>query len=48
MWRIEELISVIDTILDTPRKRRIIGGVLLSTSLFFGGLAFTVISLKGE
>lgn len=30
------------------RKRHIIGGVLLSVSLLFGGLALTVISIKNE
>lgn len=39
---------LVDSALDTKRKRHIIGGTLLSASLFFGGLAFTVMSLKGE
>lgn len=42
------IISIIDSILDTKRKRHVIGGVLLSTSLLFGGLAFTVMSVKTE
>ena len=29
-------------------KRHIIGGILLSSSLLFAGLAFTVITLKPE
>lgn len=48
MHTFEVIVSVIDVILDTKRKRHMIGGALLSTSLFFGGLAFTVITLKGE
>ena len=39
------LISLFDYVLDTPRKRHITGGVLLSAALLFGGLALTVISL---
>jgi hypothetical protein len=48
MHTFEVIVSVIDAVLDTKRKRHMIGGALLSTSLFFGGLAFTVITLKGE
>lgn len=46
MDMIERIISSLDYILDTKRKRHIIGGVLLSTSLLFGGLAATVFTLK--
>ena len=48
MERMEELLSMIDYALDTKRKRHIAGGVLMSISLLFGGLAFTVMSLKTE
>ena len=48
MERLEELLSIIDYSLDTKRKRHIAGGVLMSISLLFGGLAFTVMSLKTE
>lgn len=48
MERLEELLSMIDYSLDTKRKRHIAGGVLMSISLLFGGLAFTVMSLKTE
>ena len=46
MQAFDVVIEVIDSMLDTKRKRHIMGGVLLSTSLFFGGLAFTVLTLK--
>lgn len=46
MTKIENVILIIDDILGTKRKRHIIGGVLISSALFFGGLAFTVISIK--
>ena len=48
MERLEELLSMIDYSLDTKRKRHIAGGVLMSISLLFGGLAITVMSLKTE
>ena len=48
MGRFEYVISVLDDVLDTKRKKHILGGVCLSASLFFGGLAFTVLTLKGE
>ena len=45
---IELVVTMIDDVLDTKRKRHIVGGTLLSTSLFFGGLALTVMSIKME
>lgn len=46
MDEIETVISSIDYILDTKRKRHITGGILLSVSLLFGGLALTVMTIK--
>ena len=48
MERLETVISVIDYTLNTKRKRHIAGGALISISLLFGGLAFTVLTLKTE
>lgn len=49
MERIEKFIHLLDSMLDTKRKRHIIGGLLLSASIFLSGLAVTAISLqKGE
>ncbi len=45
---IGQLIYALDRILDTPRKRHITGGILLSLSGLLGGLAFTVLSIKNE
>lgn len=39
-------ISMMDFILDTKRKRHITGGILLSASLLFGGLALTVMTIN--
>lgn len=46
MDRLEAVLAALDYSLDTRRKRHIAGGVLMSVSLLFGGLAFTVMSLK--
>lgn len=48
MNRLEGVLASLDYLLGNKRKRHIIGGVLMSTSLLFAGLAFTVISLKVE
>lgn len=45
---LENIIYMLDGILDTKRKRHITGGILVSISLLFGGLAFTVITIKNE
>lgn len=45
---IGNFISMMDYILDTKRKRHITGGILLSTSLLFGGLALTVMTIQSE
>ena len=39
---------MVDHALNTKKKRHITGGILVSVSLLFGGLAITVISLKNE
>lgn len=48
MNQLERILSVLDHILDSNKKRHITGGVLMSVSLLFGGLAITVITLKSE
>ena len=44
----ESLISMLDYRLDTKRKRHITGGILISMSMLFGGLALTVMTIKNE
>lgn len=39
---------MLDQSLDTNKKRHIAGGVLMSISLLFGGLAVTIMTLKTE
>lgn len=48
MDTIENFIAAVDFMLDSKRKRHITGGILLSASLFFGGLAITVMTMKGD
>lgn len=48
MNRLEGVIASLDYLLGTKRKRHIMGGILMSASLLFAGLAFTVITLKTE
>lgn len=45
---IERILYMVDHSLNTKRRRHIAGGILASISLFFGGLAITVITLKIE
>ena len=45
---IGNFISMMDYILDTKRKRHITGGILLSASLLFCGLALTVMTIQNE
>ena len=48
MHRLEDLVEMLDQALNTKTKRHITGGVLLSISLLFGGLAVTIMTLKTE
>ena len=48
MHRLEGVIATLDYLLSTKRKRHIVGGVLMSASMLFAGLAFTVITLKPD
>jgi hypothetical protein len=45
---LENIISALDVILDSERKRHITGGILLSASALFSGLAITVMTLKND
>ncbi len=45
---LENVISMLDYVLNTKRKRHITGGILLSVSMFFGGLAITVVTIRNE
>jgi hypothetical protein len=45
---IQRIVDLIDDALDTKSKRHIVGGVLLSVSLLFGGLAITTLTIRKE
>lgn len=48
MERFDTLLDWIDDTLDTKKRRHIVGGILMSVSMFFGGLAITVITINRE
>lgn len=48
MERTKRLLQTIEHLVATNRKKHIVGGILLSASLFLGGLAITVLSTKVE
>ena len=48
MERIANLISMLDYVVDSKRKRHITGGLLLSAALLFGSMAITIMSIKDE
>lgn len=48
MERAKRLVTTLEHLLNTKEKRHIIGGILLSASIFFGGLALTAMSAKIE
>lgn len=45
---IESLMSMLDYVLSSPKKRHIVGGILLSASLMFAGLAITTMTISEE
>lgn len=48
MERLDTFLDWIDGTLDTQKRRHIAGGILMSVSLFFGGLAVTVITINNK
>lgn len=48
MNEIERTLSVLDYALDTSKKRHIAGGILLSLSMLFTGLALTVMTIRND
>ena len=45
---LDDFINLLDSILDSKRKRHITGGILLSAALLFGGLAITVVKIQTD
>lgn len=48
MEQLDQILEIVDYSLNTKRKRHITGGVLMSVSLLFGGLAMTIITMKEQ
>jgi hypothetical protein len=48
MDRVKRFIITLEHLVSSKKKRHIVGGILLSTSIFLGGLALTVMSTKIE
>lgn len=48
MNRVEAMLYTLERALSTKKKRHIVGGILMSISLLFCGLTFTVMTLKTE
>jgi hypothetical protein len=48
MDRLEGILSMLDYSLNSKRKRHLAGGILMSVSLLFGGLALTIMTVKSE
>lgn len=48
MEDIDNIVAMIDYMLNTKRKRHIVGGILISMSALFGGLAITAMTIKQE
>lgn len=48
MDRVEGFLSMLEYSLNTRRKRHLAGGILMSVSLLFGGLAITIMTIKTE
>lgn len=48
MERIANILNMLDYTLGTKKKRHIAGGILLSVSMLFAGLTFTVLSIKTD
>ncbi len=48
MLNLQELFYLVDYSLNTKRKRHITGGILISISALFAGLAITTMTIKRE
>lgn len=48
MNRLEGIMASLEYLLNNKKKRHIMGGILMSASLLFAGLAVTIITLKQE
>lgn len=45
---LDDLIDMLDLTLNSKRKKHIVGGMLLSISFLFGGLAITTMTISED
>lgn len=45
---LDSLVEMLDLTLDSKRKKHIVGGILLSISFLFGGLAITTMTISED
>lgn len=48
MYELENFLAMLDELLHTKRRRHITGGILISLSALFGGLAITALTIRPE
>lgn len=48
MHRLEAILAALERSLNNKKKRHLAGGILLSVSILFGGLAATIMTMKSE
>lgn len=48
MYSLDEGVDILDSLLDSDRKRHIVGGMLISIGIMCFGLALTAITLKED
>ena len=48
MYELENVLTIVNELLSTPRRRHITGGILISLAALFGGLAVTALTIKPE
>ncbi|MBO5319054.1 MAG: histidine kinase [Ruminococcus sp.] len=46
MNRLEGIMASLEYVLENKRKRHILGGILMSVSMLFAGLAVTTMSMR--
>ena len=48
MDKLERIVSALTNVVSTKQKRHIVGGIMLSVSMLFCGLALTVMTITNE
>lgn len=48
MYYIENFLEIVEGLLTTKRRKHLTGGILISLSALFGGLAITALTVRPE